>query len=168
MCASERHVYDPDPQRHLSAVSTRHLHHRDARIPVLQFQLQFIKSHWVRRRVASFVRSVSLSFRLRLSVNGRMAIRRPHAPPNYHSAIHTQSCFSDFVFKIRLIMLGFSFQKNKSCCIWIITYWLPVRILNHYTTEPTVSGRHRKTFSSLQSCLTESSWIHLILLIQLI
>ena len=31
-----------------------------------------------------------------------------------------------------------------------------------------MSGRHRKAFSNLQSCLTDSSWIHLILLIKLI
>ena len=35
-------------------------------------------------------------------------------------------------------------------------------------TEPTVSLRHRKAFSNLQLCMTDSSWIHLILLIKLI
>ena len=39
---------------------------------------------------------------------------------------------------------------------------------NHYIKEPTVSGRHRKAFCNIQSCLTDSSWIHLILLIKLI
>ena len=33
--------------------------------------------------------------------------------------------------------------------------------------EPNVSGRHRKAFSSLQWCLTDSSWIHMFLLIEL-
>ena len=31
-----------------------------------------------------------------------------------------------------------------------------------------MSGRHRKAFINLQSCLNDSSWIHLLLLIQLI
>ena len=30
------------------------------------------------------------------------------------------------------------------------TYWSSVRHHNHYTKEPTVSGRHRKAFSNLQ------------------
>ena len=43
-----------------------------------------------------------------------------------------------------------------------------VRSHNHYTKEPTVTGRHRRAFNSLQSYLTDSSWIHLILIIKLI
>ena len=46
--------------------------------------------------------------------------------------------------------------------------WSPVRLANHYTKVSTLSERHRKAFSSLQSCLTDSSWINLIHLIQLI
>ena len=42
------------------------------------------------------------------------------------------------------------------------------RSLNHNYNEPTVRGRHRKVFSSIQSCLADSSWIHLILLNKLI
>ena len=38
----------------------------------------------------------------------------------------------------------------------------------YYTEEPTVSRRRGKVFSNLQSRLTDSSWIHLILLIKLI
>ena len=37
---------------------------------------------------------------------------------------------------------------------------------NHYITESTVCWRHSKAFSNIQLCLTDSSWIHLILLIQ--
>ena len=48
------------------------------------------------------------------------------------------------------------------------TYWFSVRSHNHYTIESTVSVRHRKAFSNLQSCLTGSIWICLILLIKLI
>ena len=40
----------------------------------------------------------------------------------------------------------------------VLTYWFPVRSLNHYTTEPTVNRRHRKAFSSLQSCMTDSTF----------
>ena len=56
------------------------------------------------------------------------------------------SCFSDFVFKIWLIRLGFSSQKNKKFLYLfeLTTYRLSVRSLNHYTTEPTVSKRHKQ------------------------
>ena len=75
--------------------------------------------------------------------------------------------FSDFVFKIRLIRLGFSFQKTKNPVLEPPTYWFS-GVLIITPNEPTVSGSHRKAFSSLQSCSTDSSWIHLFLLIQLI
>ena len=84
------------------------------------------------------------------------------------SFVLKQSCFSDFVFKIRLIRLGVYFPKTKIPVFELPTYWFSVRSLNHYITEPTVNGTHRKAFSNLQSCLTYSSWIRLILLIQLI
>ena len=73
---------------------------------------------------------------------------------------------SYFVFKIRLIRLGFSFKKLK------ILYLnpQPTDSQSGVTTitpgESAVSGRHREAF--FQSCLTDSSLIHLILLIQLI
>ena len=79
-----------------------------------------------------------------------------------------QSFICVSVFKIRLIILGFLPQKTKIPVFELTTYWFSIGSLNHYTTEPTVRGRHIKAFSSLQSCLTDSSWIHLILLIQLI
>ena len=53
-----------------------------------------------------------------------------------------------------LIRLGLSFQKPK--------------FLYSNTKEPTASGRHRKAFIGLQSSLTDSRWICLILLIKLI
>ena len=65
------------------------------------------------------------------------------------------SCFSDFVFEIRLIRLGFSFQKEK------------ILYLNSQITD-SQSGVITITPQTFQSCLTDSSWIHLILLIQLI
>ena len=69
-----------------------------------------------------------------------------------HSIAH-YSCFSDFVFKIRLMRLGFSFQNTKNS--------QPPDsqsgVITTTPTEPTVSGRHRKAFSNLQSCLTDSS-----------
>ena len=44
--------------------------------------------------------------------------------------------FSDFVFIIRLIRLGFSFQESKKIPVFELTnYWFPVRSQNHYTTE---------------------------------
>ena len=48
---------------------------------------------------------------------------------------------SNFVFKVRLIPLGFSFQKQKIPVIELTTWRLSVRSHNHYTKEPTVSGR---------------------------
>ena len=48
------------------------------------------------------------------------------------------------------------------------TYWFSVRSHNHYAKESTVSGRHRKAFSNIQSWFTDSSLIHLISLIKLI
>ena len=68
--------------------------------------------------------------------------------------VHTMVFLFDFVFKNRLIRLGF--PKTK-----LTTYWFQVRSQNHYTTELTVTGRHIKVFSD------DSSGIHLILLIQL-
>ena len=73
--------------------------------------------------------------------------------------------FSDFEFKIRL---GLSFHKQKIAIFKLTIYWFSVRSHNHYTKQPTVSASHRKAFSKLQSCLTDSSWIHPILLIKLI
>ena len=35
------------------------------------------------------------------------------------------------------------------------------RVITFTPTESTVNGRHRKAFSNLQSCLTDSRWIHL-------
>ena len=66
--------------------------------------------------------------------------------------------FSYFEFKTRLIRVDFSLQNTK----------IPVFELTTDSKEPTVSRRHRKAFSNLQTCLTASSWIHLILRIQLI
>ena len=65
----------------------------------------------------------------------------------------SQLGFSYFEFKIRLIRLGFSFQKQK----FLYLTNLMILIHNHYTKEPTVSERQRKAFSSLHSCLTDSS-----------
>ena len=77
----------------------------------------------------------------------------------------SQLSFSYFEFKVNLIRLGLSFQKQK---FLYSTYWFSVRSHNHYTKGSTVSGSHKKAFTNLQSCLTDSSWIHLILLITLI
>ena len=83
--------------------------------------------------------------------------------------------FSYFEFKIRLIKLGLSFQKQKFV-------YLNSQPTNSQSEVPTdsqsgviiitpksqlyVEGTV-KAFSDLQSCLTDSSWIHLILLIKL-
>ena len=54
-------------------------------------------------------------------------------------------------------------KNSRLCGIWMPTSTnLLIRSANHYTTETTVSGRHRKSVSSLRSCLTGSHWIHLI------
>ena len=38
---------------------------------------------------------------------------------NRYSSVYMRlSCFSNFVFKIRLIRLDFSLQKQKNSCIW--------------------------------------------------
>ena len=42
------------------------------------------------------------------------------------------------LFKIRLIRLGFSFQKLNFPVFELTTYWFPVRSHKHYTTESTV------------------------------
>ena len=76
--------------------------------------------------------------------------------------------FSYFEFKIKLIRLDLSFQKQKFPVFEFITDLILVRSHTHCIKEPTVSGRHRKALSNLQSYLTDSSWIHLILLIKLI
>ena len=66
-----------------------------------------------------------------------------------------QMSFSYFEFKIRLIRPRLSFQKPPKIHVFErTTYWFSVRSHNHYIKEPTVSGRHRKAFSNLQSCLT--------------
>ena len=65
--------------------------------------------------------------------------------------------FPYFEFKIRLITPNF-FSET--------TYWSAIWSANHYTTESTVSWRHRKTFTGLQSCLTGSSLFLLIRRIQ--
>ena len=75
--------------------------------------------------------------------------------------------FFRFFFKIRLIKPGFPFQETKIHIFELTNYRFSVRSHNHYTKDPTVGGIHRKAFSSFQSCLTDSSWSHLILLIQL-
>ena len=81
--------------------------------------------------------------------------------------------FSYFEFKIRLIHL-IRWQKNNVILKKTFLrfdpriYWSPVRHATHYTKLSTVSERHRKACNRLQSCLTGSSWIHLIHLIQLI
>ena len=54
-------------------------------------------------------------------------------------------------------ILFISFQKTRVAVFELNAYSFPVRNLNHYTTEPTVGERYRKSFSILQSCLTDSS-----------
>ena len=70
--------------------------------------------------------------------------------------------FPYFQFKVRLIRLDF-FKKQKTKKILAVfeltTYWSAVRSANHYTKVSTVSEKHRKTFTILQSCLTGSSLI---------
>ena len=73
-----------------------------------------------------------------------------------------------FEFKIRLIRLGLSFQNQKILSSKLTSCWFSIRSNNQNTTEPTVSVRHRKALSNLQSCMADSSCIHLILLIKLI
>ena len=77
-----------------------------------------------------------------------------------------QTGFYDFVFKIRLIRLGFSFQNSKIPVFELTTYWFPVRSHNHYTNKQ--SQLWVGDTETLQSCLTNSNWIELILLIRLI
>ena len=74
--------------------------------------------------------------------------------------------FSDLVFKIRLISLGFSFRKQKVLYLNLQPTDCQSGVITITQTEPTVS--RKKAFNTLQSCLTDSSSIHLILLIQLI
>ena len=70
-----------------------------------------------------------------------------------------QSCFSDFVFKIRLIRLGFSFKKLKIPVLYLKSQPTNSQsgVIPITPTEPTVSGGHRKAFSNLQPCMTDSS-----------
>ena len=76
--------------------------------------------------------------------------------------------FNYFEFNMRLIRLGKPFQKQKNPIYLNSQPTDSVRNYNHCTKDPTVSGRHRESFSSLQSCLNDSSLIQLILLIKLI
>ena len=68
-----------------------------------------------------------------------------------------------WVFPILNLKLDWNFLS----VLELTTYWFSARSHSHYTKKPTVSGRHRKTFSNLQSCMTGSSWNQPILLIQL-
>ena len=63
---------------------------------------------------------------------------------------------------------GFSFKKLKIPVLYLNSQPTDSQsgVMTITPTEPTVSGRHRKAFSNLQSCMTDSSWIYLILLIQ--
>ena len=73
------------------------------------------------------------------------------------SCIQVIRVFSEFVFEIRLIRLDFSFKKLK----FLYLNSQPTDSQFFLTTtsqRPTVSGRHGKVFSSLQSCLTDSSY----------
>ena len=60
------------------------------------------------------------------------------------------------------------FPKTKNFLFELTSDWFSVRSHNYYTKEPIVSWRHRNTSSNLKSCLTDFSWIHLILQIKLI
>ena len=70
-----------------------------------------------------------------------------------------QSCYSYFVFQIRLIRLGFFFKKLKIPVLYLNSRPTDSQsgVITITPTEPTVSGRHRKAFCNLQSCLTDSS-----------
>ena len=66
--------------------------------------------------------------------------------------------FSYFEFKIRLIRLGLSFQKQK----FLYLNSKPADSQSGVITitpksQSSVSGTHRKVFSNLQSCLTDSN-----------
>ena len=69
--------------------------------------------------------------------------------------------FFYFEFKIKLSKLGLSFHKQQFLYSQFTTF--SFRSYNFYSKKPTVSRIHRKTFSRLQSCFTNSSWIHLII-----
>ena len=56
--------------------------------------------------------------------------------------------------------------KTKIPAFEPLSYWSSVRSHSHYSKLSAVGRRHRKAFSSLQSCLTGSSWIGLIWRIQ--
>ena len=67
--------------------------------------------------------------------------------------------FFDFVFKIRLIRLGFPFKKLKIPVLYLNSKPTDSQsgVINITPTEPAVSGRHKKAFSNFQSCMTNSS-----------
>ena len=48
----------------------------------------------------------------------------------------------------------------------LTTYWSSVSHYNHYKKESPVNGQRTKGFISLQSYMTDSSWIYVIKLIQ--
>ena len=92
----------------------------------------------------------------------KVALNNPF-PSTEHCTIE----FFLFWIIIRPISLDWIFfSKTKIPVFKPTTLWSSVRSYKHYTKETTMSGRHRKAFSRLQSCLTDSSWIKLILLIK--
>ena len=82
-----------------------------------------------------------------------------------HLSMHT--CFSDFVFKIWLIRLGFYFPKQKILYLNSQPTDSQSGVLTT-TAQSQLWVGDRKVLGNFQSSLTYSSWIHLILLIQLI
>ena len=87
----------------------------------------------------------------------KIGLLENHQKPLYKRCILSyQLCFPSSFFKIRLIRLDFLSKKQKIPVLELTTDIFSVRSHNHYTKEPTVSGRHRKAFKSLQSCSTGS------------
>ena len=75
-----------------------------------------------------------------------------------HFIVHKLAFFCYFECRIRIMRLDLSFQKTKIPVFEFTTYWFSDSgVITTTPTEPTVSERHRKTFSSIQSCLTDST-----------
>ena len=73
-----------------------------------------------------------------------------------------------FEFKIRLIRLALSFQKHKFLCFNSQPTDFQSGVITIIPKSQLCEGDTDKAFSNLQSCLTDSSLIHLSLLIKLI
>ena len=103
-----------------------------------------------------------------LTANERRCILVAVSCTGFNSRYCYQLSFSYFEFKIRLNRLRPFFPRIQ----FLYSNWKPTEFSvgnqNHYTKEPSASGRQRQRSKGCHSCLIDSSWIYLIVLIKFI